>query len=91
MLLGNKEIKCSGCAACANICPVNAISMVENKDGFYVPFINQDKCTKCGLCERTCPQCNVVVKNNKNPDCFAAWSKPAHRAESSSGGGVQPY
>lgn len=86
MLLGNKEIKCSGCAACANICPVKAISMIENEDGFYVPFINQEKCTKCGLCERTCPQCNEVIKNNKNPDCYAVMADDAIRATSSSGG-----
>ena len=86
MLLGNKKIICSGCSACANVCPVRAISMIENQDGFYVPMIDKTKCTKCGLCEKTCPQCNEVVKNTKTPDCYAVMADDDVRFKSSSGG-----
>ena len=86
MLLGNKKIICSGCSACANVCPVRAISMVENQDGFYVPMIDKTKCTQCGLCEKTCPQCNEVVKNAKTPDCYAVMADDDVRFKSSSGG-----
>ena len=41
---------CSGCGACAENCPVGAIS--EN-DGVYE--IDADTCLDCGACEGTCP------------------------------------
>lgn len=31
---------CYGCGLCAEICPMQAITMVENKDGFKVPQID---------------------------------------------------
>lgn len=41
---------CIGCGACADACPVSAIS--EN-DGVYE--IDADTCLECGACEGTCP------------------------------------
>lgn len=47
--------RCTGCTACKNICPVNAIEMMENTQGFLFPEINQETCVDCGLCRKTCP------------------------------------
>ena len=41
---------CIACGACADACPVNAIS---EKDGKYV--INADECLDCGACADACP------------------------------------
>lgn len=41
---------CIACGACADTCPVNAIS---EKDGKYV--INADECLDCGACADACP------------------------------------
>ena len=41
---------CIGCGACADTCPVGAIS---EKDGKMV--INADECLDCGACAGTCP------------------------------------
>ena len=41
---------CIACGACADVCPVNAIT---EKDGKYV--INADECLDCGACEGACP------------------------------------
>ena len=77
---------CTGCAACANVCPVGAIEMRANAEGFLYPFINQDKCINCGLCARTCPVLNKKNDNNPKPVCYIGMAKNAIRAKSSSGG-----
>ena len=46
--------KCCGCSACALICPVNAIEMKVNQDGFYRPVIDKNKCINCKLCYKAC-------------------------------------
>ncbi len=50
---------CTGCGACREICPRNAISMQADRDGFPTPVINEDQCVSCGLCEKTCPAIHV--------------------------------
>ena len=78
---------CSGCSACYSICPVNAIEMRQDNEGFYYPIIN-DNCIKCGACNKVCPCLNTKVNNNKErPEVFAAWSLDYNnKLESSSGG-----
>ena len=56
---------CCGCQACYNICPKNAIEMIEDEKGFKYPRINNEKCINCGLCERTCPILNESRIVNK--------------------------
>lgn len=45
---------CSGCSACKEICPVSAIVMTEDEEGFLYPKIIQEKCIDCGKCQRLC-------------------------------------
>jgi len=42
--------ECIGCGACAEECPVEAIT---EKDGKYE--IDPEKCIDCGACEGVCP------------------------------------
>ena len=45
---------CSGCSACADVCPVTAISMKADGKGFLYPKIDEEKCIHCGKCDRVC-------------------------------------
>ena len=58
------NIQCTGCGACYNICPTNAIKMVQNNKGFYIPFINSKKCIDCKRCIKVCPLLNPQNTNN---------------------------
>ena len=53
MLLPDKE-HCCGCSACAFICPVGAISMVPDEEGFSYPIIEESICIACRSCIAVC-------------------------------------
>lgn len=77
--------KCTGCNACGNSCPVDAIKLVYNKEGFLYPEINQSKCVDCGKCISTCPSLSNRVKTEKGT-CYAFMASDEIRQVSSSGG-----
>lgn len=80
------NVNCTGCGACANICPKNAITMKENNEGFLNPYVDYDKCVDCGLCVKKCVDINPQYKNNAEPDCYAMMADDDIRKISSSGG-----
>lgn len=47
--------ECTGCGACVSICPVKAISMKMDEEGFLYPAVDGSKCIGCDLCEKRCP------------------------------------
>lgn len=78
---------CTGCAACMNCCPVDAIEMRSDSEGFLCPIIDEKKCIDCGKCANICPVLKVSTKTDEEPECYAAWSKDENiRYQSSSGG-----
>ena len=42
--------KCTGCGDCVEACPLEAISLDNDK-----AVIDEDTCTECGLCVDECP------------------------------------
>ncbi len=77
---------CSGCGACENICPFNAIKLIKSEEGFLYPEIDEEKCTNCGLCYKRCPVVCFENKNNPNPKAYAMMASDKLREKSSSGG-----
>lgn len=77
---------CCGCTACYSACPVQAIAMQMDNEGFLYPQIDKNKCISCGKCVKVCP-----AKCDRNVSLplriFAAKSNDEVRARSSSGGG----
>lgn len=78
--------ECCGCSACYNICPVGAIEMKPDSEGFLYPIIDRTKCINCGKCKKACPSLNVQYHNNKDPKCYAMMAKDEIRKVSASGG-----
>ena len=57
------DTKCTGCLACYNACPLNAISINADNRGFFIPFIDETKCVGCGKCSSVC---NKEIKRTSN-------------------------
>lgn len=63
VLFENKK-QCCGCGVCSIVCPIQAIEMVADENGFIYPRIQEEKCNCCGLCKKTCAfqkqnECNI--------------------------------
>lgn len=82
------KLKCTGCMACANICPSDAIKVVENEEGFLYTVIDQEKCTKCNLCKKICPANKVYHTKYEAPEFYAVINKEEKDRIKSSSGGV---
>ena len=83
---------CSGCFACYNVCPRNAIEMKEDEFGYIYPVIDKKKCINCMLCHKTCPANNKNTSFSKSMDVFALYNKNnLKRLESSSGGAASLF
>lgn len=84
------KFNCYGCELCKDICPVHAIEMVEDEEGFKYPKIDKEKCIKCGLCEKNCIYRKKIEKekNEDYPLIYAASYKDENVLKNSSSGGV---
>lgn len=78
---------CTGCGACAAVCPKQAIGWKNDAAGFPVPAVDAALCVDCGACERACPALNPPVCSPIRK-AYAAQLKnhPAALGESTSGG-----
>ncbi|HKL94462.1 MAG TPA: polysaccharide pyruvyl transferase family protein [Clostridia bacterium] len=81
------DSECTGCGACFNICPTDAISMKQNDEGFWTPYIDMEKCILCYKCDKVCPVRTPKTNSNyENPECYAVAATDEIRLCCSSGG-----
>lgn len=90
--------RCTGCGACLNICPVKAIVMETDQEGFNYPNINIKLCVSCKKCENVCPLSEdnarrlfaeeIQETENLPIEICAAWSKNKDIRRQSTSGGI---
>lgn len=81
------ENRCTACGACKNICPVSAIEMYENSEGFFYPIVNNQMCIECGKCKNVCLIGKRISKKKCKQTAYAGihFNEKIYN-ESSSGG-----
>lgn len=79
--------ECSGCGACYNSCPVDAITMQYDEEGILYPVVKEETCIHCKKCVKACPALKPVTAPGAEPaECYAAYADTELRKVSSSGG-----
>ena len=61
---------CTGCGACANVCPKHCLSLKPDDEGFFYPTYDVSACIECGLCEKACHVVNKQGHSELNQDGF---------------------
>lgn len=88
---------CVGCTSCVQICPQKCISVETDREGFYMPVIDEARCVDCGTCTRACPVSGGNLREYANPAyvggerlpaAYACWSADDQTRLSSTSGGV---
>ena len=83
---------CCGCSACAAVCPVGAIEMTLDHEGFWRSRIDQGRCVSCGKCRDVCPlverRASLALEKgrlfsykDRNPDVLTSSSSGGAAAE----------
>lgn len=81
--------QCTGCTACFSICPMKAITMKEDLEGFLYPIIDSAKCIECGKCLKSCKQ-RTTLKNTDETVVFIGQSNDDEELNESSSGAIFP-
>lgn len=79
--------KCTGCAACKDVCPKQCIIMQPDDLDALHPVVDESICINCGLCEKTCPN-NRELSYKLPHKVWAAWSNDSDVRRTSASGGI---
>jgi len=59
---------CDGCGSCVDICPVDAISLRDQRAA-----VAAEVCTECGACVGVCPREAILLVEMVEPAASASW------------------
>lgn len=79
--------ECTGCGACANICPCKCIEMKEDIYGELHPNIIKIKCVGCNKCVKNCPANNQLILSEPIV-VYASWRTNLEKLKDSASGGI---
>ncbi len=79
--------ECTGCSACSAACPVDAIYMERDAEGFSYPKIDGGACIACGKCLKVCPAARSC-ESYPITTMQAVFARDKHLRDGSSSGGV---
>ena len=86
-LLAEKQ-DCTGCGACAAICPADCLTMKQDRYGFPYPQPDHSKCLRCDRCTQVCPVLHPPSLHTELLKSFAACADNDDLRRNSSSGGI---
>ncbi len=82
-----EKSRCTGCTACAAVCPTHCIIMEKDAEGFKYPLVNLEQCIDCRKCDSVCPAQKPSEPSKSPKYALGAFTlNEAVRMNSSSGG-----
>ena len=81
-------VRCTGCSACAAVCPRQCIRMRPDSEGFLRPSVQEDRCAQCGLCEQLCPALRPLAPESGPTVAYAGKHRQASVRRRSTSGGI---
>lgn len=81
------EKDCTGCMACAALCPKTAISATYSEFGYRIPMVDNSKCVQCGLCAKVCKM-SLAQSKSSTRDAYIAYNIDDDMRLRSASGGV---
>ncbi|MBR6109442.1 MAG: Coenzyme F420 hydrogenase/dehydrogenase, beta subunit C-terminal domain [Clostridia bacterium] len=84
------DFPCSGCAACAAICPRGAIRLEPDDSGLLTARVNETLCIDCGLCINVCDRFSDEIRGRdlRESPLYAVQSTDAVTIKNCSSGGL---
>lgn len=84
---------CTSCQLCAAVCPKDAISISFDSNGFYRPFIDEERCVNCGICTKICYKFDKNVERYTQDKLdstllYGAYAKDSEVLKNTTSGGV---
>lgn len=79
--------KCTGCMACVETCPKNAIKIKDTLEA-YNAVIRDELCIDCKACTRMCQNADAAITFRKTISWCQGWSRNAEKRKKASSGGA---
>ena len=82
---------CTGCMACVDCCPTQALAPIVKADGHCYVSYDSDRCILCHKCEKVCPVVNKKPYGNLSLATsapYAAFSRDKRFREKAGSGGI---
>lgn len=82
--------ECTGCFACAEVCPQNAIDTFINFEGHFEVSVDPNKCIHCAKCEKVC----IIAKEKygcndlSQSSIYAGYATDVNLRRNATSGGV---
>lgn len=86
-LYSGDKSRCTGCGACVQVCPVNALNMERDAEGFAYPVADSALCIACDRCLRVCPAA-ASKEEGSILKAFGGYARDCVTRERSTSGGA---
>lgn len=79
---------CSSCFACSAVCKRGAVTISQDENGFYKPFVDTAMCVNCGVCRKVCYSHIDLQSREITLKGYYGWHRDPNVLKQSASGGI---